>query len=302
MLTRKNRVVATVVTTLLSAFASAQLCAPPPNFVDTPHPAIVPVQQLVTHTEEITIARPLTVVLTAVDKPLKDTFKKSDTLPTVSGEYQLTERAFGTAGSRRLTCLTDGSTLEEEVLQSDRDSRSHRFRYVVWNYTTEKARPIEYAIGDFQYLQLDGGTTHITWTYSFKLKEHNFPGNFGAVGRWLFRKYFLEREYADLMRGVLNGYKADAEQNGDKSMDYSVPAYLTPFMLTGMIIVITALLLGLRRALRRATWPETDRAKALWTVSSLLVGWFVVAVVTSIAGFYRPPSGKPPTIQYGLLV
>lgn len=84
-------------------------------------------------------------------------------------------------------------------------------------------------------------------------------------------------------------------------MNYPVPGYLAPFMLTGMIIVIRALLLGLGRALRRAAWPETDRAKALWSVSSLLVGWFVVAVVSSIAGFYRPPSGNPPTIQYGLL-
>lgn len=85
-------------------------------------------------------------------------------------------------------------------------------------------------------------------------------------------------------------------------MEYSVPSYLSPFILTGMIIVIAALLLGLRSALSRAAWPATDRAKALWGVSSLFVGWFVLAVVTSIAGYYRPPFGRPPTIQYGLLV
>jgi len=84
-------------------------------------------------------------------------------------------------------------------------------------------------------------------------------------------------------------------------MNYTVPGYLTPFMLTGMITIITAVLLGLRRALRSAAWPEQDRAKAFWTVSSLLVGWFVFAVVTSMAGWYRPQSG-PPTIQYGLLI
>jgi len=85
-------------------------------------------------------------------------------------------------------------------------------------------------------------------------------------------------------------------------MNYSVPAYLTPFILTGMTIVITALVLGLRAALRRAAWPETDRTKLLWGVSSVLVGWFALGVVTSIAGFYRPASGKAPTIQYGLLI
>jgi hypothetical protein len=52
--------------------------------------------------------------------------------------------------------------------------------------------------------------------------------------------------------------------------------------------------------LRRAAWPEADLTKALWSVSALLIGWFVVAVTTSIAGFYRPASG-PPTIQYALL-
>ncbi len=83
-------------------------------------------------------------------------------------------------------------------------------------------------------------------------------------------------------------------------MYYQVPAYLTPFILTGMILVIATLVLGLRQALRRVAWPEADRAKALWSVSALLIAWFVVAAATSIAGFYRPASG-PPTIQYGLL-
>lgn len=191
---------------------SAQTCAPPAGFVDNPHPTIASAEQLVARTEEITIDRPLSVVLSAVDKPLKDTFKKTGSLPIISGEYMLTNGEFGAPGSRRIICLTDRSTVEEEVLQSERDNNSSRFRYVVWNYTTEKARPISYGIGDFHYTAMDGGRTHITWTYSFKLKEHNFPGNLGALGCFLFRISFLDREYAALMRGVLNGYKTDAEQ------------------------------------------------------------------------------------------
>ena len=83
-------------------------------------------------------------------------------------------------------------------------------------------------------------------------------------------------------------------------MNYPVPAYLTPFIVTGMILVVATLTLGLRRALRNVTWPEADRAKALWSVSTLLIAWLIVAAATSIAGFYRPASG-PPTIQYGLM-
>ncbi len=83
-------------------------------------------------------------------------------------------------------------------------------------------------------------------------------------------------------------------------MNYPVPAYLTPFILTGMILVIATLVLGLRRVLHRAAWPQPDQVKALWSISALLIAWFLVAAATSIAGFYRPSSG-PPTIQYGLL-
>ena len=84
-------------------------------------------------------------------------------------------------------------------------------------------------------------------------------------------------------------------------MNHPVPSYLTPFILTGMITIITAVLIGLRRALSRAPWPERDRAKAFWSVASLLVGWFVFAGATSMAGWYAPLSG-PPTIQYALLI
>ncbi len=84
-------------------------------------------------------------------------------------------------------------------------------------------------------------------------------------------------------------------------MDYPVPAYLTPFVLTSMVSVIAFVLFGLQQALRRSTWPDSDRAKALWSIGALLVGWFIVAALTSFAGVYRPQSG-PPTIQYGLLI
>jgi hypothetical protein len=85
-------------------------------------------------------------------------------------------------------------------------------------------------------------------------------------------------------------------------MNYPVPAYLTPFIVSGMVAVIALLLLGLRQVLRRANWSAADQAKGVWSVASILVGWFAVAVITAIAGFYRPPSGSAPTIQYGIFI
>jgi hypothetical protein len=83
-------------------------------------------------------------------------------------------------------------------------------------------------------------------------------------------------------------------------MNHTVPRYLTPFILTGMVAIIAAVSFGLSRALRGADWSQKERTTVFWSVVAILVGWFAVAYATSVAGFYRPASG-PPTIQYGLL-
>jgi hypothetical protein len=183
----------------------AQVCVPPAGFVDIPHPAIADATELVSHTEEIIIGRPLAKVLEDSKKPLKDTIRKADSLPGVSGEHMLTQGTFGEPGSRRLTCLTDGSTLEEEVLQREQTSNSYHFRYVVWNYTSAAARPILYGVGDFHHTDLGDGRTRVVWTYSFMLKRERFPGDLGCFGRYLFRVGFLDRQYADMMRATLKG-------------------------------------------------------------------------------------------------
>jgi len=84
-------------------------------------------------------------------------------------------------------------------------------------------------------------------------------------------------------------------------MNYPVPVYLTPFILAGMALVITSVLLGLRRALARAAWPETDRSQAFWGLSAILIGWFAVAAVMSIAGVYQRPVAGIPSVPIGLL-
>ncbi len=190
----------------------AQVCVPPPGFVDVPRPAIANAEELVSHTGEVTINRPLAAVLDGFNRPLKDSIHKSDSLPGVSGVHMLTQDTFGEPGSRRLTCLTDGSTLEEEVLQREQTSNSFRFRYVVWNYTSDTARPIVYGVGDFHDTDLGDGRTHVVWTYSFMLNRERFPGELGSFGRFLFRVGFLDRQYADMMRATLNGTKTNVER------------------------------------------------------------------------------------------
>lgn len=85
-------------------------------------------------------------------------------------------------------------------------------------------------------------------------------------------------------------------------MNAVVPSYLTFYVMTGCIAAIATLLFGLYRALSSAGWPASERAKAFWSVSTLLVGWFIFASATSAAGWYGGASRRLPTIQYGLLI
>lgn len=180
------------------------VCSPPAGFKDTPPPAIAPMEQLVSHTEEIVIHQPLDAVLAEAEHTsLNQAIKKADSLPGVAGTVVLSGEEFGYPGTRRLVCLSDGTTTEEQVLVSTRSNRSAEFKYVVWNYTTEKARPIAYGVGDFVRTDLGNGTTRMVWTYSFQLRRDRFPGYLGPLGDWFFRVTFLDREYAEMMRRTL---------------------------------------------------------------------------------------------------
>lgn len=206
-LSRNANLILTIAVTLLAGTARGAVpsaCAPPSGFKDTPHPAIASIDQLVSHTEEVIVNRSLDEVLAeGARTPLNQAIRKSNSLPGVSGTYELTSVGFGKPGSRRLVCLTDGSTTEEEVLEHDRGKSSAQFRYVVWNYTTEKARPILYGVGHFTWTDLGNGRTQVHWTYSFQLNPQRFPGYLGSFGNFLFRVGFLDREYAQMMRETL---------------------------------------------------------------------------------------------------
>ena len=84
-------------------------------------------------------------------------------------------------------------------------------------------------------------------------------------------------------------------------MNYSVPSYLPIYVMTGCIASIATLLFGLSRALKRAAWPQRDRAKAFWGLTAVLVAWFVFAAETSLAGWWGGIARTVPTIQYALV-
>jgi len=204
---------AAAIATSVGSGALAQSCSPPAGFIDQPHPTLASPDLLAAHTEEITVNLPLGMVMAATVKmPLKDAIHKAGDLPGVTGDYPLNTIPFGTPGARRLVCLSDGSTLEEQVLELEHTATFNRFRYMVWNYTTKQARPIEYGIGEFRHSAIDPAHTHIVWTYSFKLKENEFPGNLGAFGRLIFHWVFLDRDYAAMMRATLHAGNVAAEK------------------------------------------------------------------------------------------
>lgn len=197
-------------TDLVLAAAAVAACVPPPGFVNLPPPTPAPLEQLVARTEEVVIARPLAVVKQADAVPLEQAVQSGGDLPRVVGTHNLTP-SFDGPGSRRLVCLSDGSTLQEQVLIRETAPKATRFRYIVWNYTSPTARPVQYAIGEFRHSQRPDGATHIRWTYAFQLRGDRFPGALGPLGDWLFRVGFLDRGYAAMMRGSLAGTKARAE-------------------------------------------------------------------------------------------
>lgn len=182
--------------------ALAQTCAPPPDFVDTPHPEIAPLEELISHTEEVTIARPLAAVLELNSKtPLRIT--RSGGLPGVTGIHRLNQGPFQ-AGARRLVCFTDGSTASEEVLVWEQNPGVTRHRYMVWNYTSSVYGPVSYAIGEFVHSAVDATHTRVRWTYSFKLKPNADPG--------AFRETFMDRQWVPYMRNSMAGKKKRAEE------------------------------------------------------------------------------------------
>jgi hypothetical protein len=191
---------------LLGALLPGQspACDLPAGFVNPSRPQLAPLEDLLSHTEEIDVARPFAAP--ARNRPLEEAIRPTKDLPGVAGTLRLSETSYGGVGSRRLVCLTDGSTAVEEVLLTEASNGTRRFRYVVWNYTSPKFRDVDYAVGEIVNTQLATDTTHGVWTYRFALKS-----GLDAEARRRFRKIFLEQKFAVWMRSQLERGRSAAE-------------------------------------------------------------------------------------------
>lgn len=177
-----------------------------------PAPTVDPKAPMISRTERIVVARPPAAAFDYVaGGPLAEMVLATKRLPGVTGVTPLTPGRWGGVGERRHVHLSDGSQTTEQVLDA---VAGELFRYEVWDYSTAAARPIAYALGEFRFAPREGGRSEIAWTYAFRLREDIFPGNLGAVGRWMMKRVFLDTAYAELMRTALAAIRTALERGG----------------------------------------------------------------------------------------
>ncbi|MGA7358454.1 MAG: hypothetical protein WBW70_06345 [Candidatus Sulfotelmatobacter sp.] len=85
-------------------------------------------------------------------------------------------------------------------------------------------------------------------------------------------------------------------------MNYLMPSYLIPYLLSGTLAITAMLLFGLDSALRLARWPARERKQAVWSIGVPMVAWLFAALLLSWFGFYRGVANRFPTIPYGVLI
>jgi hypothetical protein len=182
------------------------ICERPAGFVNPPRPDVAPLEQLLSHTERVEVARPIKAAAQSGNRPLHEAIRPTKDLPGVSGTLRLSDGPYGTVGARRLVCLTDGSISVEEVLLVESNDEGTRFRYVVWNYTGAKFQDVHYGVGEIVRTAPAPDKTLVNWTYRFALKS-----GIGAEAKQRFQQTFLEGEFAEWMRSQLENGRVHAE-------------------------------------------------------------------------------------------
>lgn len=130
--------------------------------------------------------------------PLEEALPGTDEIPGVNRTEALSDGPWGEDGSRRRVILNDGSTALEEAMSS---RLPERFRYVVWNYTSDAAKHVRYGVGEFRFTSEHDGT-RVEWTYP--LAPRGWPATW-FLGR------FVNRDYREMMEASLRAMKRNAE-------------------------------------------------------------------------------------------
>jgi hypothetical protein len=82
----------------------------------------------------------------------------------------------------------------------------------------------------------------------------------------------------------------------------TVPTYLPYVVLIGSALSLAAIFYGINKALTEASWPGSERRRAVTLSAAILLGWFAVAIGLSGSGFYHVTANGIPTVQYGLFL
>ncbi|WP_257461559.1 SRPBCC family protein [Archangium lipolyticum] len=151
----------------------------------------------ISHTLEAEIAVPPGVLLPwLVNVPLERVLPGTEELPGVE-RADVLSASWGTPGTRRRVVLRDGNTALEELLVVE---EGRRFQYVVWNFTNDARRAVQYAVGEFRFTPTPSGT-HLSWTYRFRGLGWPTTG---------FLESFVEEDYAGFMRAGMERIRTEA--------------------------------------------------------------------------------------------
>lgn len=171
----------------------------------TPIPEALPIAELTSTTVTVVFDVPQEhmtewFVELQLDKALPGT----EELPGVLRTEPLSSGPWGVPGARRRVVLKDDSTALEQIVEAELPKR---VRYVVWNYTSDAAKYVEYGVGEFRFIP-KGHKTEVQWTYAFSPR--------GWPASWLLGS-FVEGDYRDMMTKSLGVMKGLAEESWKKT-------------------------------------------------------------------------------------
>ncbi len=167
----------------------------------TPIPKIAKMEQLTATTVAETFDVPLSFAQNWFLKmPLSEALLGTEQIPGVRGTTSLTQGEWGQVGARRRVDIKDNSSALEQILVCE---LPERFRYVVWNYTSDAAKYVRYGVGEFRFEAIDQNRTRVHWTYAFEAR--------GWPASW-FLGSFVRGDYREFMVSSLATMKRLAER------------------------------------------------------------------------------------------